>query len=536
VRLEPLKNIYFNNETSYDMVKHRDKQIVYIFSAVAFLILLIACINFMNLATARSTNRAMEVGLRKVLGAYRSNLIIQFLGEAIILTLLASIIAVVLSEIILPYCNDFFHLNLSIDYGDWRFYPILFGGAALIGVFSGMYPAFFLSSTRLIKVLKSAGSSGGGSNLRKILVILQFSVTIILLISTTVIINQLDYIGEKNLGFTKEQVVLIPITNSEFRQNRESFKNEILRSSQIESVSMMSGEPGGFHDNFAFKFDGISGDARRMRTVFTDREYCKTMQVNIVAGRDFSKEFGTDDFSMILNETAVKSMGWTNEEALGKQATILLVDSLRRTVVGVVSDYNFTSLKSPIEPLAISIRNDHRIIAARIKPGHIPEALNAIKKAWEHSAPGYPFEYEFLDESFDNLYQAEMSQRQIFGIFAFIAITVACLGLFGMAAYMAERRTKEIGVRKVLGASVMGIVGLMSNDFIKPVLLANLIAWPVAWFVMEKWLQDFAYRIDLSWWIFVLAGVLALVIALLTVSWQAIKAALANPIESLRYE
>lgn len=535
--LEPLEDIYFDHEITFDFIPHGDRQIVYAFSAIALLILLIAAINFMNLATARSVNRAMEVGMRKVMGAHRRHLIVQFIGEALALSLVAMFLALVLVEFLLPYCNQLFQLNLSLDYSDGRLALAFLGATLIVGILSGSYPAFFLSAFQPVKTLKGkTGAASRGTVLRKALVALQFGVSVFLVICTLVIFRQLDYVSSKKLGFNKEQVALVRINNSEFRRNRENFKSELLRQAPVKSVSLMSGEPGGFHDNFAFDVEGIVDGSRRLRTVYTDYDYCKTLGLEIVVGRDFSPEYGTDSTAMLLNETAVKSFGWTNDEALGKHLFINLLDSLQRTVIGVVKDYHFTSLKNEIEPLAISIYPDHRVAAIRINPANIREGLAAVEEAWQKAAPGYPFEYGFLDESFGRLYKAEQKQREIFSVFAFIAIFVACLGLFGLATYAAEQRTKEIGIRKVLGASEAGIVALLSKDFLKLVMIGFILAVPPGYYMMKHWLQDFAYRITIDAWIFIMAGVIALLIALATVSYQAIKAALANPVESLRYE
>ncbi len=537
LRLESLQNIYFNHQTTFDYIPHGDRRVVYIFTAIALLILAIACINFMNLATARSARRALEVGLRKVMGADRRHLISQFIGEAVILALLAMGIAMGLAELALPYVNQLFQLDLSIEYGNWQLPLALVGGALLVGLLSGSYPAFFLSAFQPVKVMKGKTyANPGRTGLRQILVILQFGISIFLIICTMVIYKQLDFVNSKKLGFDKEQVALVRIDNTDFRNNRDSFKNKLLRHSSIKSVSLLSGEPGGFHDNFSFEVEGIPDGARRMRTVFADFDYCKTMGLEFVAGRDFSSDFATDSAAIILNETAVERFGWTPQEALGKQIMPTLLDSVRRSVIGVVKDYHFTSLKNEIEPLAISAYPMPRVVAIRIAPGSAREAVGVIRDAYVSAAPGYPFEYEFLDDSFENLYRADQKQRRIFNIFAFIAIFIACMGLFGLATYAAEQRTKEIGIRKVLGASIPGIVALLSKDFIKLVTLAFIIAVPAGYYVMNKWLQDFAYRIEIGWWMFALAGALALFIALLTVSTQAVRAALTNPVESLRYE
>jgi putative ABC transport system permease protein len=534
--LEPLKDIYFDNNTTFDLIRHGARTLVYIFSAIALLILLIGCINFMNLATARSTKRAMEVGLRKVMGAHRRNLVVQFVGEAVILAAIAMILALMLEELLLPYCNHLFQLNLSLHYSDWRLTLLLITAALVIGLLAGSYPAFVLSRFQPAKVLKSTSGKSSGLLLRRILVVAQFSVSIILIICTIIMFRQINYLTSRKMGFDKDQVVLVPLNNRESFRNRENLKRELLRHSEIVAVSAMSGAPGGFHDNYSFDIQGVTNGARRLRTVYTDFDYCKTLRLKIAEGHDFSNELATDSTGILLNEKAVKSLGWTKREAIGKLMMISLLDSTRRHVIGVVKDYNFTSLKNEIEPLAISIYPDYRVMAIRLKSGVVPKGLQVLKMAWKQAVPGYPLEYTFLDESFDMLYKAEQNQREIFTLFSLVAVFIACLGLFGLATYAAESRTKEIGIRKVLGASISGIVALMSKEFLQLVFVAFIIAIPVAYLGMSRWLQDFAYRINISPWVFLLVGGMAILIALLSVGYQAIKAALANPVESLRYE
>ncbi len=534
--LEPLPDIYLNHATTFDLISHGDPQTILLFTAIAALVLIIACINYTNLATAKSAGRAREVGLRKVLGAYRQNLVVQFVGESIMLALLATALAVALVEVGLHYFNQWFQLRLSFVHSATSWAALL-GGALLVGVLGGGYPAFFLSAFQPAQVLKSKFKAGShNAFLRQTLVVVQFTVSIVLIICTLVIARQMNYVRVKKLGFDKEQVVLLDINNSEFYQNRERFKEELLRNADIVSVSAMSGEPGGFHDQFGFDIASKPGNWWRMRTVFTDYNYCQTLGLKIVAGRDFSKEYGTDAEALLLNESAVIYLGWTSDEAIGQEMVIPLFDSTRRRVVGVVEDFHFTSLKSEIEPMAISIAADHRVIAAKIRTTDLRHTLDMIEDAFSKAAPGYPFEYRFLDESFDNLYRAEQKQQQIFTIFAALAIFIACLGLYALAAFSAEQRTKEIGIRKVLGSTILGIVTLLSKDFIRLVALASVIAIPAGYFAMSRWLQEFAYRTQIGAEVFVVACIAGMVISLVTVSQQAIKAARANPIDSLRYE
>jgi putative ABC transport system permease protein len=327
------------------------------------------------------------------------------------------------------------------------------------------------------------------------------------------------------------------IDNGDFRNNIERFKSELKRDSRILNVSAMSGEPGGFHDHYAYKIADHGGEYVRMRSLFCDIDYIKTLGIKIVAGRDFSENFVTDmDHSIILNETAVKRLGWTPHEAIGKLININFVDSTYRQVIGIVQDYNFTSLKNEIEPLAIATREDYRKAAIKIKGNDVEAALETISTVYASIAPGYPFKYEFLDERFDNLYKSEKDTQILFSNFSIIAIVIACLGLFGLTMFNAELRRKEIGIRKVLGASVNAIVALITREFLVLVLISNVIAWPLSYYFMSTWIEDFAYRIEINLWMFFLAGGIVAFIAVLTLSYQAIKAAVANPVESLRYE
>jgi putative ABC transport system permease protein len=534
--LEPLPDIYLNHATSFDFIPHGDPQTIVLFTAIAILILIIACINYTNLATAKSSGRAKEVGMRKVMGAQRQNLIGQFVGESVMLSLLATALAVALVEVGLHYFNQWFQLSLSFDH-NVRSWSTLFDGAVAVGVLGGGYPALFLSAFQPAKALKSKLRGGSHKSFfRQALVVVQFTVSIVLIICTLVIARQMDFVRTKKLGFEKEQMVLVDINNRDFYQNRERFKEELLRHTDVINVSLMSGEPGGFHDNFGFDIVSKPGHSWRMRTVFTDYDYCKTFGLKIVAGRDFSREFGADSEGILLNEAAVKNLGWDNEEALGQEMVITLRDSVSRHVVGVVADFHFTSLKNEIEPLAISIADDNRVVAAKIRADNIQHTLDAMTDAYSNAAPGFPFAYRFLDESFDSLYRAEQKQQQIFTIFAGLAIFVACLGLYALAAFSAEQRTKEIGIRKVLGSTVVGIVSLLSKDFVKLVALSSVIAIPLGYFAMERWLQEFAYRTSMGGDVFVLSCFAGLLISLATVIHQALKAALANPVDSLKYE
>ncbi len=536
--LQPLANVYFQNDIRYETgVRHGDEQAVYIFGALALFILMIACINYMNLTTARAGRRAREIGVRKVLGAHRGRLVMQFLGESFLLTTLAVVIAVAASELLLPWFNAAFGLDLAMDFTD----PLLAGAVCglllLVGLLAGSYPAFLLSGFVPVRVLKGRFSQQAADVfIRKGLVVFQFGISAMLIIATLLIGKQLDFMRQKDLGFQAEQVLLVPINNPEMRRQQETFIARVRQETGVVKAAAMSGHPGGFHDAMSFTIAG-KDENFRMRTVYTDFDYVETLGLEIVAGRNFLRDFATDKaHAVLLNEAAVKMLGWTNAEVLGKEMRRTMFDTTRCQVVGVVRDFHFSSLKEAIDPLLISMRPRANVFALKIEPARLQAALAATQKHWEAISPAYPFEFTFLDETFSRLYQQEQSESKLFAIFAVIAIVIACLGIFALASYAAEERTKEIGVRKVLGASVGNVFNLLSKEFVRLVVIANFIAWPFAWLAMNQWLKDFAYRTTMDWQLFALAGGLVLLIALLTVSAQALKAALANPVEALRYE
>ena len=534
--LEPLKDIYFDNDINYDPAKHGDKTILYVFTIISFFILLIACINFMNLSTAHASKRAKEVGLRKAVGAHRKNLIIQFLAEAFILTIISALLALAIVELSIPYFENFLGKNLFTSFSPAIIFSLL-GIIVIVALIAGSYPAFVLSGFTPVKVLKYQQIKSSKSIFRQILVVAQFSISVVLIIGTLTALNQVNYIENKDLGFNKEQDVLVRIDNQDIYKNREAFKNELLTKPEIKNVSFMSGEPGGFFDTFSYKIKGKNTVSLRMNGVFTDYDYIKNLGLQIIEGRDFSRNFSTDRTeAVILNEKAVKFLGWSNEQAIGKEIINNFRDSTYRKVIGIVKDFHFKSLKDDISPLVIAISNDNRAVSIRLNTAIVSGAVSIIKAAYGKAAPQYPFEYKFLDESFDSLYKTYEKQIQIFTIFAFLAIFIACLGLFGLASYTSELRTKEIGIRKVLGASLTGILTLLSKEYLKLIFFSNIIAWPVAYILMNRWLQDFAYKIRLNFETFILSGFIILFIAIATISVQIIKTAKANPIKSLKYE
>ena len=535
--LAPLKNIYFEHASEFDNIKHGDKSVVYIFLSVAVLILLIACINFMNLSTIRAVERSKEVGLRKVLGALRNNLVWQFIGESILLTAIACLLSVGLLLMLMPWYNQILGYSLLVSWNTMPVYLFLIGVIIIVGFLAGSYPAFFLSAFSPIQALKGKLKLGkGGSAFRQVLVVVQFSISVFLIVGTIIIIRQMSYVKNKQLGYNKEQTVVLRDDNNDFDNNKYVFKNQLQSNSNIASVSLMSGEPGGFFDQFNFDVEG-QHEIWHARTEFADFEYIKTLGLKIIAGRDFSSQFPTDTTNAaIINRTAASKLGWTPQQAIGKWIQNKFRDDNKRRIIGVVEDFNFLSLKENMDALVIAPNEDRRVALIKLKPGSLQAGINAIKNEYNKVAPSYPFEYSFLDQNFDKLYKNDLRQQTILTVFACLAIFVACLGLFGLASFTATKRFKEIGVRKVLGSSARSIVVLLSKDLLKPVIIATCLAIPLGYFAMNKWLQNFAYKTTLDWWIFLLAASITFGIALLTISIKAIKAALANPVQSLRTE
>ncbi|GAB2586918.1 ABC transporter permease [Spirosoma areae] len=540
--LIPLTDIHLHSKQQVEMAPNGDIQYVYIFSAVALFILLIACINFMNLATARSANRAREVGVRKVLGSERGQLIGQFMTESILTAVLAMLLALVIVAIALPGFNVIAAKELSIRQlvSPYRL-PLLVGLPLVVGLLAGSYPALFLSSFRPITVLKGTiNVSFRSAGLRSGLVVFQFMMSVVLIVGTIVVYRQITYIQTKSLGFNREQVVTVNDVYALDKQ-AETFKQEVLRLPGVVSgsVSGYLPTPSNRSDSPFFPEGDIDQKkAVNMQAWGVDHDYVNTLGMQIVEGRNFSREFGSDSSGIILNETAAKLFGGAT--IVGKRIA-QFTDSQTKTmkaytVVGVVKNFHFESLRRNIGALSFVLSANSGAASFRLSSTDMPALIKQIEATWKQLAPGQPFSYQFMDESFDNMYRAEQRIGTIALTFALLAVLIACLGLFGLATFMAEQRTKEIGVRKVLGASVSSLVALLSKDFLKLVLIAIVLASPLSWWAMSKWLQDFAYKIDIEWWMFAGAGGLAIGIALLTVSFQSVKAALMNPVKSLRSE
>jgi len=541
-RLQPLKNIHLHSHLQMEISPNGDIKYVAIFSVIALFILLIACVNFMNLATARSVNRSKEVGLRKVVGASRYQIIQQFLGESLFFTLVALILALILVTFSLPFFNSLTGKEIEVNYLT-NF--ILLGSIGLllvfVGLLSGSYPAFFISRYQPANVLKKTGNiRAGKSYLRKGLVIFQFTLSIILFIATAVVLDQLDFLRNRKLGFNKEHVVVVPIRSNSIRKNAEAIKAELMQNPNIISGTITIGVPGGLVAGDAIRL--VTDEGKKtltLRMIYTDHDYVKTMGMEIVEGRDFLKDMSTDfSEAFLINEAAVRELQLENplETQVEWGGSSYGIEKKGR-VIGVVKDFQFQSLRDTISPLIIQVWSQNTFVfALRIQPDDISGTLAYIESKWKAMDPSHPFEYSFMDETFDSIYRSEEKLSRIFSVFSILAIFIAALGLFGLALFMVKQKTKEIGVRKVLGASVGNIFVLLSKEFAILVLLANFFAWPAAFVLMQKWLQNFSYRVNIEFRIFILAAALAFFIALITISFQAMKAALSNPVESLRYE
>lgn len=524
--LQPVTAIHLHSNFTADIGGHSSMQYIYIFSIVAILVILIACINFMNLSTARYERRAREVGVRKVIGASKKNLIYQFLGESLFMSVLALLFAIGLILLFIPTFNTLSGKELSLT---WLKSSQVFGILGIVvvtGLLAGIYPALFLSSFQPVKVLKGIFRQRSNDiSFRKVLVITQFVISVALIVSTLIIGEQLNYIRNKKLGYNKENIINIPAS-----QNYENLKNELEQQPGIASVTMTNNPITNISSSSQdWKWEGKDPSKKILiHELAVDYDFTKTFQMKMLQGRSFSKDFGSDSLSYIINEEALRLMKL--KDPVGKK----LSDG---TIIGVVEDFNFKSIRTRIEPLILRCRPQWCwIVFVKLNPGHIQNTLVDVEKTWKSFNPQGAYQYNFLDQQFDQLYSSENRTGILFRWFAALAIFISCLGLFGLSAYTAEKRTKEIGVRKVLGASVSSITALLSIDFLKLVFISFVIAFPLAWWVMYKWLEDFAYRVHIGWRVFVIAGMAVLLIAVLTVSFQAIKAAIANPVKSLRTE
>jgi putative ABC transport system permease protein len=538
--LMPLTKIHLYSHLPKELGTPGNIQYVYVFSAVALFILLIACINFMNLTTARSAGRAREVGVRKVLGTSKKELVLQFLAESVLLVFLSLLLAIGMVLLILPLFNQMAGKSLQPDqFLSIKAVLMLMVLPLIVGVLAGSYPAFFLSAFKPVQVLKGKLVPGKGDiSLRSILVVFQFATSIVLIIGALVVYRQLDFIRKKNLGYNKDQVLIIENTNA-LGSKEVAFKNEVTQLAGIRSGTVSPFLPIG---NTARSSNNISkqevvdaNSSFNAQRWSVDEDYVPTIGLQLLKGRNFSKNF-TDDRSVIVNETTAKMLGY--KDPVGKQCYVWTGPGKTTafTIVGLVRNFNYESLRQDIGPLCLFYKPGSGLISFRINTTDISTLLAEVKEKWKATAPDMPFSYSFMDQSFNAMYRSEQQVGQIALAFSVLAVIIACMGIFGLATFVAEQRTKEIGIRKILGASTAGIVQLLSKDFMKLVAIAFVTGAPLAGWIMYRWLQDFAFRVELSWWIFAAAGAGALLIALLTISFQSVRAALANPLKSLRID
>lgn len=533
--LEPFEEVYLQSARGGSVQGSINN--VYIFGMVAIFILVIACINFINLTTARSVERAKEVGIRKVVGAQKTHLASQFIGESVIICLVAAIFTFIFVSLLLPYFNQMAGKTVAKNiFSEPSYILILFGVAIGLGLISGIYPALVLSSFRPVSVLKGKFSGGSrGIFLRKGLVVSQFTISIILIIGTLVIYNQMQFMRNTDLGFDKEQIVVL-------RPNRnpaqDALQQAIHKIPEVKASGFGSSVPGGNNYSAYSEIENKKGDLQiaNIDVFFVDFDYVPTIDIEVVAGRSFSRDFASDTTqAMLINESTVQLLGYASaEDAIGRRFRQW---GREGKIIGVVRDFHIASLQEKIEPLTMRIEPDRTpLLAVKIEARNVPGTIASIEQEWNKLLPQQPFDYYFLDEFFDRQYRTEQRFGTLFLNFAILAIFISCLGLLGLASYSTLQRRREIGIRKIVGASVSGIVNLLSIEFLKLVLIAFVIASPLAWFLMNKWLQDFAYRINISWWVFAVAGITAIFIALFTISFQTIKAAITNPVKSLRTE
>ena len=548
---QALTDIHLKSNLKWELRPNSDKIYLYVFGTIALFVIIIASINYINLVTAKSSLRAKEVGIRKVVGAARESLIRQFLTESVLTVFLASIFAIGLAVIILPAFNHFTQKDLSVFSTNSQLVWLMIAGFTLfIGLIAGLYPAFYLSGFRPAFVLKGLHTSGSNTiTLRRALVILQFVISVVLIAGSLIINRQLNFMQSAKLGFNKEQVVVV--NNLQQSANSEAFKNALTQIPGVKKASGADGMIGGQNWTTNLRSRG-SQNGQLVNFISAGNDVLDVLGINLKEGRGFSAQYPADTLnngipggplnqvvgSIILNEKAVKDLG-VPSPSVGQQ--LVLSSDADTTyyvkIVGVVKDFHFTSLRDEIKPFAF-LKNNRRVnsLAVKIDPHNMQNTLSGMQNKWQSIFADRPFDYYFLDESIGKLYSSENNFKDLFFYFTIIALIIACLGLFGLAAFTAEQRTKEIGIRKVLGASVTNVVAMLSKDFLKLVCIASLIAFPIAWFIMNKWLQNFTYRTAISWWIFLIAGVSAVLIALITISFQAIKAAIANPVKSLKTE
>jgi putative ABC transport system permease protein len=540
--LMPLTNIHLRSAKVAEMSANGSLQYVYIFSVIAIVILLIACVNFMNLSTARSAGRAREVGIRKVLGSEKGKLVGQFLSESTLISFISLLFALAIARLLLPLFNQLSGKDIQLGiFSNSYLIPSLLLLVIIVGLVAGSYPAFYLSSFKPVDVLKGKLARGmKGGTLRSSLVVFQFTISIILMIGTVVIYSQLKFIRDKELGYNRDKVLVIQNTDA-LGEHAKTFKDQLLNNKNIQGVTMTGFLPTGDYRNDSPLFPDATMDQKNavsMQNWYVDENYIPTLQMQLLKGRNFSSEMPTDSSALIINEAAAKLLGFADpvNKDLYYFTSIKTKAVKAYHIIGELKDFNFNSLREEVTPMALFLGGNKGSVAIRFNSNNIPSLIDNIQRVWKNLLPNQPFSYSFMDDDFNNLYNAEQRIGKIALSFSILAIFIACLGLFGLVTYAAEQRTKEIGIRKVLGASVSNIVNMLSKDFLKLVVIALFIAFPVAWWVMNKWLQDFAYRIHINASVFIIAALVAISIALVTVSFQAIKAALNNPVKNLRTE
>jgi putative ABC transport system permease protein len=532
--VQPIADIHLYSIGIQDGLSHSDIRFVWLFGAIAGFIMLIACINFINLSTAKSANRAKEVGLRKTVGSHRSHIIYQFLAESLLFSLVSFVLAIVLAWLMVPYFNQLSSKSLVFPWTAWQLYPMLVVAIIVVGVLAGLYPSFYLSSFKPISVLKGNLSRGSkNATMRSTLVIFQFATSIVLIAATVIIYRQMDYILNKNIGFNKDQVVLVQGLNTLDRQ-RQTFKEELQQLSFVKNATLSDFLPvrGTKRNGNGFWEEGKKTTEKAVGGQFwgVDHDYIRTLGMKIVEGRDFSAKMPTDSGAIIINQSMARELGF--KEASGKR-----IENYRGwEVIGVVEDFHFESMRGKIEPLAMVLGPGQNILSVKVDATDMAGVLSAIETVWKKFSPHQPVRYAFLDDQYASMYADVQRMGRIFVTFACLAIAVACLGLFALSAFMIEQRGKEISIRLVLGASMKSIFRLLTVNFLKLVLIALVIAIPISWFAMQKWLEDFTYRTEITWDVFLWAGLMAVAIAVLTISYQSVRAALAKPVDKLRSE
>jgi len=539
IHLQPLKDIHLGGNLRFELENNSDMKIIYMFSAIAFFIMLIACLNYINLSIARSAKRAVEVGVRKVVGANKTQLVRQFLVESMAFSILALLISFFLVDLVWKSFGSLIGRELmSNPLRNLDMVLVFLGIAVIIGFFSGSYPAFFISSFQPIQIIKGTLKIGSKSSavFRNSLVMVQFVVSIVLIVCTFVIHNQLNFIRNRDLGFDRDQIITVYTLDENLKRNPEPFKQELLGIPNILGISASLDLPTTIRRTTSLEWiDNGEGRKSELYFTFVDSDYFNVYDMEIMKGRNFSEEYATDkEQAVVINETASQNLGWENP--IGRQ---LISRGIEWTVIGMVKDFHFKSLHSKIEPVIFTTLNTNRgldYFSIKVSPVDMPSTLGFIQEKWERFSPEFPFEFTFLDERIDRVYKAEQSLGKSFNIFSMISLLVAGMGLIGLASFVSEQKRKEISVRKILGADFKSIIILLANEFLKCIAVATVIAWPVGYFIMNRWLKNFAYRTSFGIEIFILSGLLAFVFTLMTVSYQSIKAAIANPVDSLRYE